>query len=229
MNHKQLLALFLCFVMILSSKIVSIEENKVVSVKNVSNNIDKYTIENIKDETDEYSIKIFYPMTKSTNVNDKIKEKINNYVEKFNNENTIANKKELTISFEEFEYKDYTSFKFNVKSNTGTVHDLEESFSIVYKDDEIIDVNYLNSISKDIIERLYEQCKIRLKDNSKIKEYSNDKWLEKGLNKEAKTYNNFLLTEENLVIIFNPEIVAPFVAGIIQIEIPYETLNLIID
>ena len=64
MNHKQLLALFLCFVMILSSKIVSIEENKVVSVKNVSNNIDKYTIENIKDETDEYSIKIFYPMTK---------------------------------------------------------------------------------------------------------------------------------------------------------------------
>ena len=59
MNHKQLLALFLCFVMILSSKIVSIEENKVVSVKNVSNNIDKYTIENIKDETDEYSIKIF--------------------------------------------------------------------------------------------------------------------------------------------------------------------------
>ena len=38
MNHKQLLALFLCFVILLSPVIVSIEKDKVVNVKKVNEN-----------------------------------------------------------------------------------------------------------------------------------------------------------------------------------------------
>ena len=68
MNHKQLLALFLCFVMILSSRIVSIENDKVVSVKNVNNNLDKYTIESIIEANDNSKINIFYPVTKYENI-----------------------------------------------------------------------------------------------------------------------------------------------------------------
>ena len=47
MNHKQLLALFLSLVIILSPTIISIENEKVVDVKAVNNNIDEITIESI--------------------------------------------------------------------------------------------------------------------------------------------------------------------------------------
>lgn len=229
MNHKQLLALFLCFVMILSSKIVSIENDNIVNVKDVSSNVDKYTIDNIKEENDNQNINIFYPVTKYSNVNEKINEKINEYREEFEKSDYISDKKELTISFEEFEYKDYTSFKFNVKSNVGITHDLNEVFTIVYKNEQIIDIEYLCNNNVDLINKLYEESKIKLEANPKIEEYSNDKWIENGLKKESDTFENFILTKNNIVIIFNPDIVAPYVAEIIQIEIPYETLGLIIE
>ena len=47
MNHKQLLALFLSLVIILSPTIVSIENEKVVDVKSVNNDIDEMAIESI--------------------------------------------------------------------------------------------------------------------------------------------------------------------------------------
>jgi hypothetical protein len=230
MNHKQLLALFLCFVMIFSSKIISLEvENNIVDVKNVSSNIDKYTIENIKEDEDKKSINIFYPVTKYENVNNMINEKINEYKEKFEESQYISDKKELVISFEEYEYNDIVSFKFNVKSNVGVTHDLSEVFTIVYKDDQIIDYNYLKEKNNESLDKIYEECKNRLKDNSNIKEYSTEKWIEDGTKKQEDCFTNFIIDKDNIVLIFNPCTVAPYVAGIIQIEIPNEILELNIE
>lgn len=221
MNHKQLLALFLCFVMILSSKIVSIENNKVVSVKDVSSNVDKYTIENIKEENDSYSINIFYPVTEYSDINNIINEKVESVKEAFLNDGYISDKKELTVSFEEFELKEYTSFKFNIKSNVGTVHNSEEVYTIVFKDGKEIKKDNLEIDNGLLKEKLREY----LKNNDKIKEYSNESWIEKGLEK-TENLDNFVLTENSIIFIFNSNTVAPKVAGVIQIELPLEILSL---
>lgn len=229
MNHKQLLALFLCFVMILSSKIVSIEREKIVSVKNVNNNLDKYTIESIVDENDEYNINIFYPVTKYENVNNKIMEKINKYKEEFEKSDYISDKKELAISFESFEYNQIESFKFNVKSNIGVTHDKSEVFTVVYKEDQVIDIEYLNGVNSEFIDELFKECKTRIKENSKVKGYSNEEWIEEGLTKDTNTFSNFVFSKDSIVLFFNPTIVAPSVAGIVEVEIPYETLGFVIE
>lgn len=229
MNHKQLLALFLCFVMILSTKIVSIENNKAVAVKEVTNNIDKYTIENIVEEKNNYNINIFYPVTKCEEVNNKINEKIKQYKEEFEKSDYISDKKELLISFEEFEYKEYTSFKFNIKSNIGVTHSINETFTVVYKGDNLIEFDDLFIDDDELMDEFCNECQTRLKENQNIKKYSTEKRIEDTIVKNAEVYSNFILSNEGIIVVFNPDVIAPFVAGIIQIEIPYETLGIIIE
>lgn len=229
MNHKQLLALFLCFVMILSSKIVSIESNNIVSVKDVSNNIDKYKIESICEDTKDKSINIFYPVTKYEKVNNKIKEKIDYYKEKLESSEYISQKKKLTISFEEFEHNDITSFKFNIKSNVGIGHDLDEVFTIVFKEDEVIEMKDIIEKYPELIEKLFNVCSEKIKENSKVKQYSNDSWISKGLVKGVPTFSNYIINDKDIIIFFNPESIAPYVAGIIQVRIPMENLELDIE
>jgi hypothetical protein len=59
MNHKQLLALFLSSVIVLSPTIVSIENDKVVDVKSVNNDIDEMAIESIIKKNEEVDINVY--------------------------------------------------------------------------------------------------------------------------------------------------------------------------
>lgn len=226
MRHKQLLALFLCFVMIFSSKIVSSQNDNIVKVKDVVSNVDKYTIESIVKDDEKQSVNIYYPVTEYENVNAKINEKIKEYMTNFENSNYITDKKQLTISFDTFEFKEYNSFKFNIKSNVGITHDLDEVFTIVYKKDKII---LITDLQDNIVEKLYEECKSKLKSNEKIIEFSNDKWIDEGLVKDSNTFSNYIISDNSIVLYFNPCTVAPYAAGIIQIEISYDNLQLCLE
>ena len=226
MRHKQLLALFLCFVMIFSSKIVSSQNDNIVKVKDVVSNVDKYTIESIVKDDEKQSVNIYYPVTEYENVNAKINEKIKEYMTNFENSNYITDKKQLTISFDTFEFKEYNSFKFNIKSNVGITHDLDEVFTIVYKKDKII---LITDLQDNIVEKLYEECKSKLKSNEKIIEFSNDKWIDEGLVKDSNTFSNYIMSDNSIVLYFNPCTVAPYAAGIIQIEIPHDNLQLCLE
>lgn len=226
MRHKQLLALFICFVMIFSSKIVSSQNDNVVKVKDVVSNVDKYTIESIVKDDEKQSVNIYYPVTEYENVNAKINEKIKEYMTNFENSNYITDKKQLTISFDTFEFKEYNSFKFNIKSNVGITHDLDEVFTIVYKEDKII---LITDLQDNIVEKLYEECKSKLKSNEKIIEFSNDKWIDEGLVKDSNTFSNYIMSDNSIVLYFNPCTVASYAAGIIQIEIPYDNLQLCLE
>lgn len=226
MRHKQLLALFLCFVMIFSSKIVSSQNDNIVKVKDVVSNVDKYIIESIVKDDEKQSVNIYYPVTEYENVNAKINEKIKEYMTNFENSNYITDKKQLTISFDTFEFKEYNSFKFNIKSNVGITHDLDEVFTIVYKKDKII---LITDLQDNIVEKLYEECKSKLKSNEKIIEFSNDKWIDEGLVKDSNTFSNYIMSDNSIVLYFNPCTVAPYAAGIIQIEIPYDNLQLCLE
>ena len=224
MNHKHLLALFLCLVIITSSKIIS-QKDQILTVKDVNSNVDKFKIENIREETTEKSKNIFYPVTEYQNVNDEILKKIEIYRNKFENSAYTADIKKIEISFDVYEYKEYVSFKFNVKSNVGITHDLNEIFTIVYKNEEIIDISNLLSKDNKILETLQKECLNKLKENEKIKQYSTEEWLNKGLEQNEENYKNFILTDNNFVIIFNEYTIAPYVAGIIEVEIPYDQVK----
>ena len=107
MNHKQLLALFLSLVIILSPTIISIENEKVVDVKAANNNIDEITIESIIEKNDDVDINIYYPVTKNSKVNNMIKDKIDSYITKLKETNSFDSTKKLNISFETFKSGEY--------------------------------------------------------------------------------------------------------------------------
>lgn len=228
MNHKRLLALLLCLVIVASSKIITLNTD-VVEVKDVLSNAESYHIENINEEDENKKINIFYPVTDYENVNNTINKKIEYYKNKFENSSFTSDKKELEISFEEYEYKDYKSFKFLVNSNVGVNHDMEEVFTVSFKEDTVIDIEYLKQKNNDILDLFYTECYNKLKDNTDIKQYSNDEWLNKGLEKDPDNYKNFIFTPDSFVIIFNTYTVAPYVAGTFEVEISYENLNSILN
>lgn len=211
MNHKQLLALFLCFVIILSSKIVIGRKQEVVEVKNVNSSTDKYTIESISEKNDDYSIDVYYPVTKCKEANDSINTKINEYINQCKND-----KKSLIISFEEYEYKDYESYKFIINMERDKVHKSEEIYTITFSEDGILDLNKYIEINSDVIRE-------RIKNDSKYKEYANDERIENYILK-GNILDNFILTENSIVLYFNADTILPNVAGIVQIEIPYEII-----
>lgn len=211
MNHKQLLALFLCFVIILSSKIVIGQKQDIVEVKNVNSNTDKYTIESISQKNDGYSIDVYYPVTKCKEANDEINNKINEYINQCK-----TNKKSLIISFEEYEYKDYESYKFIINMERDKTHKSEDIYTITFNDKGILDLNKYIEINSEVI-------KERIKNDSKYKEYINDERLDSFLSKD-NILSNFILTENSIVIYFDANTVLPNVAGVVQIEIPYEII-----
>ena len=219
MNHKQLLALFLSSVIVLSPTIVSIENDKVVDVKSVNNDMDEMAIESIIRKNEEVDINVYYPVTKNAKVNNMIKEKIDSYISKLEEINSFDDLKRLDISFEKYKSGDYISLKFNVSSSTGITHKTEEIFTIVYCNDEIIDIDTLVKSNPNLIENLYTICKEELLKDEKFKKYSNIEWLNRGLLKNKNTFSNFIFDNNNMIVIFNPYVVAPYVAGTFEIKI----------
>lgn len=81
----------------------------------------------------------------------------------------------------------------------------------------------------ELIEKLFNVCSEKIKENSKVKQYSNDSWISKGLVKGVPTFSNYIINDKDIIIFFNPESIAPYVAGIIQVGIPMENLELDIE
>lgn len=224
MNHKQLLALLLSLVILFSPVIVSVEKENIVNVKAVDNSVDEYIIESIIQNEENLSINIYYPKTKNVKVNGIIEDKINEQIEKIKSTDSFNSDKELNISFESFKSQNYISLKFNMDSSVGITHNTKEVFTVVYDENEVIDIDKLCENNPNLINELYEICKESLISNDKFKKYSNEEWLEKGLLKNKSTFSNFIFSENNLIVIFNPYVVAPYVAGIFEVEISCELI-----
>lgn len=137
MNHKILLALFLCLVIVFSSTIVSINNYETVEVKKVTSNIDGYTIGSITEENDGISINVYYPVTKYENVNLEIMQEIQKYISIVKESKYISEDKFLKISFEDYKNEDKYGLKFNVEYNEGLYHDTKDSFTIEYCENEL--------------------------------------------------------------------------------------------
>ena len=224
MNHKQLLALFLCFVILLSPVIVSIEKDKVVNVKKVNENLDDFSIESIVREENNTKINVFYPVTKCTKANNFIQEKIDYYIQKIQENSSIDGEKSLNISFEKYNSDNIVSIKFEVDSNVGITHKTKEYFTVSYSGDEMITIDTLIDNNPKLLDDWYDECKEQLERDEKFRKYSNEIWLSNGLKKTKNTFSNFIFSENKLIVIFNPYTVAPFVAGIFEIEISYDLI-----
>lgn len=87
-----------------------------------------------------------------------------------------------------------------------------------------VSLQHLNDLSERpgaLLVKVADYCQQALLKNP----WANKKWIEEGAAAKAENYQNWVLTENGIRIIFDPYQVAPYVYGFQQIDIPASALS----
>lgn len=209
-------------------EIIPVEVKQVFSNEAFGNTKLKESIE----EKELYSIKVYYPKTEYDNLNEYIVKIITeikqSFLEEINKLGKITDKckYELNITFNQYEYKSYISFAFDVMIDLCGAHPYNYIFTINYdtSSKKIITINELVKKDNELLNKLSAKTYDILKDNVNIKEYSDDEKLKDGLKPNASNFENIIFDKDKLVVFINTYQVAPYVAGNFEITIPYNEI-----
>ena len=205
-------------------------DNIILRVSNV-NNKETYTIGKITEYIDEYNINAYYPVTKNERVNKYILNNVNKHINDFKSRTLLDDnagvKKTLTIKFDVDESDSYRCYIFNIEENTGGLHPLDYVFTVnIDKDnEEIITIDMLINRYKNYLVNVSKYCYNKLKEDNNIQKYSADSLLELGTKALKENYNNYILKDKSIEVIFNQTQVAPYVLGQFRVNVPNEYLN----
>lgn len=208
--------------------------SQVKEVFNVADLISNCKIKKISESNQKYDITVFYPETEYTNLNEKIYDKMQEFIQDFKDEVTeyesiSGNKLKLEINFSPYEYENYFSYSFEIFNDFGGAHPNTTVWTVSYniKDKQIVDINYLIGKNKNIINILSEYTFSNLKENEKIKENYLEEMLIEGTSPKKENFENFVFTKEGLKIIFQRYSVAPYALGEFSVIVPYEKLDIL--
>lgn len=197
------------------------------SERNISGEV---TVGSVQEESEFYTLSVEYPMTDNEEVNENVIMFINNYIAEFT-EVAESSQEEipytLSIDFDIHSYSDEIySFVFDVYEYIGGAHGdgfvVTKTFNSntgeqLYLDDVFSDNDqFLEQLSANAMP-LLEYI---------IDEYSDPDWVRDGTAPVLENYERFALSDEYLMIFFNPYQVAPYSEGVIEIKIPLDDLTI---
>ena len=230
-NKKVIIAITVLVLLTLSSIILYNIKKNVYTFPIYSKNtsLEGVEIQSII-EYDPAYIAVHYPIIESQKINDiicnMITKKLNTFKAQIKGKTYKTEKPEFNITFDSYKYKtELISFKFNIyqilpgqengdnKVETMTF-DLKNEKQILIKD-LFIGNNYLNVLSEKTYTRFI---------NIDIY-WNNLKLLQQGLKPNQNNFNNFILTNDYLELIFNKGQIANKELGILTYKIPIEELN----
>lgn len=238
MRQKYILALFLfLFLIIFSWCLQNTQNEEIAQVKEVYNSDiqnQNFVIEEIKEEKEKYSIEVYYPRTNYENLNNAITDNVKGTIDLFKKEVeslsdiSLSAKLTLNINYTIYEYLDYISVAIDNVWYLGGAHPNERINTIVYnkKEEKLFTIDDLISKNKTFLKDIAKYSYNILKDNEKIKKYSTDEMLRNGTEPLKDNFENFVLTDTGVLIIFNKYDIAPYVAGNFEVRVPYTDMNL---
>lgn len=187
----------------------------------------------IIEDRDNYSLKISYPITMHKNVNKDIESFVNEHLELFMmqvREKKDNFKYDFIAEYKNYFYQDINYIHLVVFMYTGGAHyirfdkqiNVDKNGNIRELESYFSDGNYLNVISS--------LAKSYLIDYFNSKNYKYDEeWIDEGLRVNDGNFENFRFSEGGLVLMFVPYQVAPWSEGEIEITIPYEKIQSILN
>lgn len=235
MVKKYILVIVIFATFLCSSAILKYgKEITAYEVKQVFSNevFEDTKLKETKEETEIYTIKIYYPETKYKNLNEYINFNIKQVKESFLEEtNSLGKftdncKYELNITFNQYKYKSYISFAFDVSIDLCGAHPYNYIFTAIYNTDtdKVITIKDLLKLDKEFLNKLSDKTYEILKNNTAIKEYSNEESLKKGLMPSVSNFENIIFDSDKLIVFINIYQVAPYVAGNFEVAIPYNEI-----
>lgn len=184
---------------------------------------------NFNEKTDNYDIKINYPLTGYKKLNEEITKIVNNYMKDFKNnlpnkDIQVAMKYTLIIDFKDFYYNDYVSFVFYIEYFTGGAHPNHEIVTINYdkRTNSFIKIENLLEKNKDILDIFSKISRINLINNPKITVTS---MMYEGTKPIKDNFKNFVFTKDGILLLFNYYQVATYSQGEFQIIVPYSYIK----
>lgn len=233
MKKNYILALFLTFVVIVVTYFVP--KNNVIDVAEVKETVsesDSFNVSNISEQTDKYIITAYTPCTNIPALDEKIKKQVDDIVISFKkdteNLNLLDNdrKFELDISFNTYEYEDYSSFLIIFSYDLGGAHPDRNFVTINYnkKENSFVTIDTLIAKDNDVLSKLSNYCLDYLKNNQNLN--INDDILKQGLLNEKKNFDRFVLSKEGLIIFFPRYYITPYYMGEFEVVISYDKIIL---
>ncbi len=235
MTKKYVLAIiiFCCFAF---STLIMKFNNQImpVEVKEVFNNktVGQTSVKEIKRNEQYYKVEIYYPETKYKNLNEYVLSKVNKELEEFLKElNEISKfldgkKCNLNITFNQYEYKSYISFAFEVVVDLCGAHPNSYYFTVNYDIDnqKVIQLDDIVKNNKHFLNYLSKESYLILKEEESLKKYSDEENIKKGLKPIKSNFENIIFDKDKLVLFINPYQVGPYVAGSFEVRIPYSKI-----
>ena len=231
MQKNYILALFLFFVLIISTYFVTTTTDGYI-VK-VNENIESSTsIKKINKEEEKYIIKAYIPETHIKELNSKIEETYNDIISKF--EETVQDLKlpednrkfSLNINFTEYTYKEYISFLITYSCDFGGAHPDIDVVTVNYnkKDKEFVDINKLIEKNKETLNIFSNISYDSLKDKIEEKEDSN--MLKQGTSPTKDNFIKFVFSKDGIILFFPNYSIAPYYLGNFEVKVPYSKINI---
>lgn len=184
---------------------------------------------NFSEKTDNYEIKINYPLTGYKKLNEEIKKIVNKYMKDFKND--LPSKDipvdmtyTLIIDFKDFYYNNYVSFIFYIEYFTGGAHPNHDIVTINYDKttDSFIKIENLLEKNKDILDIFSKISRKKLINDPKITVTS---MMYEGTKPTKDNFKNFVFTKDGILLLFNYYQVAPYSQGEFQIIVPYSYIR----
>lgn len=235
MNKKYIVIPFLFFAFLIATYFVSTVDtvDEVKEVFNAANLKANCNIKEIIESKDNYDIKVYYPETKYSNLNDEIKKQIDSYITYFVNEIDGIEKQEnvkyqLQIRFDSYEYERYISFVFEIFEDYGGAHPNSSIWTISYdiKDNKIVTIDNLIAKNSNILNFLSEYSFENLKENKDIKENYIEEMLVSGTKPIRDNFQYFAFAKDGFKLFFPRYSVAPYSSGSFVVNIPYDKIGI---
>lgn len=235
MTKKYILSICILIIFLFSTTIFKYAKAIIpIEVKQVFINtvLGKTKLKESIEEKEDYLITVYYPETEYEKLNEKIVKIVTeikqSFLEEINKLGKMHNdcKYELNITFNQYEYKSYISFAFDVVINLCGAHPYNYVFTVNYdtSSNKMITVNDVIKESSGFLNKISEKTYEFLKDNANIKEYSNEEMLKEGVKPNISNFENIIFDKDKLIVFINSYQVAPYVAGSFEIGIPYNEI-----
>lgn len=224
-----ILALFLCFVIIVVTYFVATDTN-VVNIKEASSeNICK--VSEINEEEEKYILKAYIPVIGINDLDKKIEENYQNIIEIFKKEivdlELLENGKKfsLNINFNNYEYENYISFLIFYSCDFGGAHPDTNIITINYNKEEnsFVNIDTLISKNKKILEIFSKYTFDSLKNKSGILE--NESLLKEGTSANKENFEHFVFSKDGIILFFPNYSVASYYLGDFEVVIGYDNLE----
>lgn len=183
---------------------------------------------------DFYNVKFVFPITDNQKINSEINKQVELIVYDFEKDalefgplpSDVERPYTLFADFESYLYEEYNNFVFLISVDFGGAHPNHFYKTLTFdKDDNVVLLDqFLNNkfSNIDALSKISELSRNKLK--AKLGQDLNLEMLESGTEPKLENFRNFYITDSEIVFLFEPYAVAPYVLSTQEVKIGFSEI-----